>query len=143
MAMTYSKSGLQLTENFEGCRLTAYQDDGGVWTLGYGHTRMVHEGSVCTQAQAVAWLMDDVQNAAGAVNRLVTVTLTQDEFDALVDFVFNLGVGNFAKSTLLRLLNKGDFAGAADQFDLWDHDDGKIVQGLLRRRLAEEKEFDA
>ncbi len=140
--MTYSKAGLQLTERFEGCRLNAYPDTGGVWTIGYGHTHGVHEGMTCTPEQAQIWLEQDIQAAADAVNRLVSVLLKQSEFDALVDFVFNLGAGAFARSTMLEDLNAGNLAAAALQFPLWDRDAGRVLAGLLHRRLAEEAEFN-
>lgn len=140
--MQYSKTGEAITERFESCALTSYQDIVGVWTLGYGHTKGVGPGMICTTEQAQAWLLDDTQEAAAAVNQLVSVPLTQAEFDALVDFVFNLGAEAFADSTLLRLLNAGDYQGAAAQFDRWDHAGGQVVAGLLRRRETEENEFD-
>ncbi len=133
--------GLALTQRFEGCRYVAYQDSVGVWTIGYGHTRGVHEGMTCTQAQALAWLVEDVASAEAEVNRVVTVPLTQHEFDALVDFVFNLGDGSFEHSTMLRLLNAGDHANAVNEFRKWDKAGGVEVAGLLRRRLAEAAEF--
>jgi len=143
MNMTYSKTGEALTEGFEGCRLTAYQDVAGVWTIGYGTTGPdVVEGLVITQDEAVVRLEKGIAWAESAVNRLVTVALTQPEFDALVDFVYNLGVGAFEGSTLLSQLNSGDFHGAADQFERWDHAGGVVVAGLLRRRVAEETEFN-
>jgi lysozyme len=140
--MTYSKAGEQLTERFEGCRLQAYADTGGVWTIGYGHTHGVMEGMTCTRAQALAWLEQDTQAAANAVNQLVAVQLKQAEFDALVDFVFNLGVGAFAHSTMLKDINAGNLAEAAAQFPLWDHDAGRVLAGLLHRRLAEQMAFE-
>ena len=140
--MTYSKAGIQLTERFEGCRLAAYPDTGGVWTIGYGHTNGVHESMTCTREQAEAWLKQDIQAAADAVNRRVSVLLKQSEFDALVDFVFNLGVRAFARSTMLKDINAGNFAAAASQFPLWDQDAGRALAGLLHRRLAEEAEFN-
>ena len=140
--MTYSKTGEQLTARFEGCRLQAYPDTGGVWTIGYGHTHGVQPGMTCTLGQAQAWLEQDTRAAADAVNGLVTAPLKQPEFDALVDFVFNLGVGAFSRSTLLRDLNAGNLAAAAAQFPLWDHDAGRVLAGLLHRRLAEEMEFE-
>jgi lysozyme len=143
MTMTYSEDGLHLTEQFEGCKLDAYQDSVGVATIGYGHTRNVTMGMTCTQEQAEQWLQEDIQSAADAVNRLVTVELTQQEFDALVDFTFNLGAGNLQSSTLLRLLNSGDYAGAAGEFDKWDRAGGQVLAGLLRRRQAEADMFDA
>lgn len=139
--MTYSKDGLALTEKFEGFRLTAYQDVGGVWTIGYGHTKDVQPGQVISINQADQFLMDDIQYAEDTVNELVTVKLTQSEFDALVDFVFNVGEGNFKNSTMLKLLNSGQYLMAATEFAKWSHVSGKIVADLLNRRITEEKEF--
>lgn len=142
--LTYSGDGLSLTEQFEGCELTAYQDQVGVWTIGYGHTGPdVVAGLTITQEQAQALLAHDVGSAATCVNNQVTVQLAQDEFDALVDFVFNLGAGAFEGSTLLRDLNAADFTAAAAQFDLWDHAGGAVVAGLLRRRQAETALFES
>lgn len=141
--MQYSKTGLALTENFEGCRLKAYQDIRGIWTVGYGHTGPdVHVGMVITQGQAEALLAQDIQHAAEVVNRLVTVPVTQGEFDALTDFVYNLGEGHFAGSTLLKLLNEGNYQGAAAEFDKWSYAAAIQVAGLLRRRQAETAEFN-
>lgn len=139
--MQYSKTGLHLTEQFEGCKLTAYPDSVGVPTIGYGHTHGVHLGMTCTQEQAEQWLMQDVQEAAAAVNREVKVPLTQHEFDALVDFVFNLGSHSLDISTLLKLLNSGNYTAAAEEFHKWDKAGGKELAGLLKRRLAERQEF--
>lgn len=139
--MIYSKSGLRLTENFEGCRLTAYQDSVGRWTIGYGHTAGVQAGDTCTEYQADVWLQADIQWAVQTVNMYVTIALTQGEFDALVDFVFNLGSGSFEHSGLLQLVNQRNFAAAAADFEKWDYAGGQVVAGLLRRRLAEEAEF--
>lgn len=135
---TYGGKGLALTEQFEGCRLTAYQDQVGVWTIGYGHTGPeVCAGMTISLEQAQALLAKDVSSAAAFVNRTVAVEISQGEFDALVDFVFNLGVGAFERSSLLRLLNAGEFTAAAAQFALWDRAGGAVVAGLLRRRQAE------
>ena len=137
--MTYSKQGVALTESFEGCPLKAYWDaKGKCWTIGHGHTGPdVHEGLVWTQAQADSALLIDIHWAELVVNHMVTVQLTQCEFDALVDFVFNGGSGNFQSSTLLKLVDQGQFAQAALEFDKWDHSGGQVVAGLLRRRQAE------
>ena len=140
--MQYSLAGEHLTESFESCRFVAYQDSKGVWTIGWGHARGVQEGDTCTQEQADAWLLEDVQEAVDAVNRLVTVPLTQAQFDALVDFTFNAGEGNFASSTMLRLLNAGDYDGADAEFKRWDMCGGAHLAGLERRRLAEAAEFN-
>jgi len=141
--MIYSKTGLALTESFEGVKLIAYLDSAGIPTIAFGHTQGVSAGDTCTMDQAVQWLQEDTQTAVDAVNRLVAVQLTQPEFDALVDFVFNEGQGHFENSTMLKLLNAGDFAGAALQFDAWDLAGGQVVAGLLRRRQAETQEFNS
>ncbi len=139
--LTYSRDGLALTQLFEGDILTAYQDQKGVWTIGYGHTAGVQPGQTITQDQAVEFLMNDVSSAVACVNKIVTVVLTQSQFDALVDFTFNLGPGNFSSSTLLRDINAGSFPAAVAQFDIWDHCGGVVNAGLLRRRQAEAAEF--
>lgn len=141
--MDYSKQGLALTEGFESCRLTAYRDIKGVLTIGYGHTGLeVVAGLVWTQNQADTALVCDTQHAVNTVNRLVNVELSQTAFDALVDFVFNVGSGNFAGSTMLKLINSGNLDAAAEEFDKWDHASGQVVAGLLRRRKAEKQEFN-
>jgi lysozyme len=139
--MEYSKNGLHLTEQFEGCRLTAYPDPatgGDPWTIGYGHTGSdVHQGLTITQEQAEELLAQDVKKAAANVNSHVTTQITQEEFDALVDFAFNCGCGNLDSSTLLKKLNAGDHEGAAQEFLKWDMAGGHHMAGLLRRRQAE------
>lgn len=134
-----------LEKKFEGCRLTAYPDPGTgnePWTIGYGHTGGVKKGDVCTQVQADAWLTEDTQFAVDAVARLVTVPLNGNQESALVDLVYNIGVGNFTSSTLLKNLNAGDYDGASAQFLVWDMAGGKMMQGLLNRRKAEQSKFD-
>jgi lysozyme len=140
--MQYSKQGLALTEGFESCRLTAYRDIKGVLTIGYGHTGSdVTEGLTWTQDQADTALVCDAQHAVNTVNRLVTIELSQTAFDALVDFVFNVGSGNFAGSTMLKLINSGNLDAAAEEFSKWDQASGQVISGLLRRREAEANEF--
>jgi lysozyme len=142
-SMNVSQNGLKLTESFEGLRLTAYEDIGGVLTIGYGHTgRDVYQGQVITQEQAEGLLALDTHMAVAAVNRLVTVPLNQNQFDALVDFAFNLGAGALAESRLLRYVNAGQFSRAAGQFPLWDHVNGAVTEGLYRRRIAEQALFN-
>lgn len=140
--MNYSANGLALTQQFEGCLLTAYQDSVGVWTIGFGHTAGVTPDMTCTVEQAQDWLAQDVNWAVQAASQYVTVPLTQGQFDALVDFTFNLGVGNLVHSTLLRKLNAGDYAGAADEFLKWNMAGGTVLAGLTRRRLAEQALFN-
>lgn len=136
--LEYSSVGLALTRSFEGLRLEAYQDSAGVWTVGYGHTGPeVRAGLRMSEAEAEALLREDLAEAVNCVRRSVRVRLAQQQFDALVDFCFNAGRGNFLRSTLLRDVNGGDFAGAAAQFGLWVHAGGKVCSGLVRRRKAE------
>lgn len=142
--MNYSKKGSELTKGFEQCRLTAYWDYAGkVLTIGYGHTGVeVCEGLTWTQEQADAALLNDVHWCERTVNALVRVRLTQEEFDALVDFTFNVGASNFLHSTLLTKLNQADYNGAALEFDNWRFSHGKEMAGLLRRRQAETDLFN-
>lgn len=142
MTLKMSQTGLDLTMASEGVRLTAYRDSVGVLTIGYGHTNGVTEGMACTQQQAEQWLAEDVSGSEYVVNKVVTAVLNQNQFDALVDFVFNLGSGNFQSSTLLKLLNQGDYAGASAEFPRWNLAGGKPLAGLTTRRLAEQKLFD-
>jgi lysozyme len=139
--MIYSKNGLHLTEQFEGLRLTAYPDPGtggAPWTIGYGHTGPdVHPGLTITQQQAENLLAKDIQTASDAVNRLVTFPINQNEFDALVDFTFNCGVGNLKASTLLKKVNAGDIADASKEFAKWNLANGHVLQGLVKRRQEE------
>jgi lysozyme len=143
-AFTYSDAGLNLTKNFEGLQLSAYADQGGVWTIGYGHTGPgVFAGLAITQQQADVFLQSDVAGSVACVNKLVTWAIVQCQFDALVDFTFNLGCASLANSTLLRAVNAGDFASAANEFLRWDHVRGQVIPGLLRRRQAEAQMFSA
>jgi len=140
--LAYSDKGLALTKHFEGLRLTAYQDSVGIWTIGYGHTGPeVCKGLTITEDHACALLQKDVATAVAAVNRLVMVELQQNQFDALVDFVFNVGSGKLAKSTLLREVNAGNFSAAAAQFLQWVHAGGRVLPGLLLRRKAAQALF--
>ena len=138
----YSEMGVALTKSFEGLRLAAYQDCVGVWTIGYGHTGAdVHPARVVTEAEAEALLLRDTEAAVACVNRSVAVEMTQGQFDALVDFCFNLGERSLAESTLLEKVNAGDFAGAAEQFGVWCHAGGRVQPGLVKRRQAEARMF--
>ncbi|NNJ16322.1 MULTISPECIES: lysozyme [Pseudomonas] len=139
--MRTSQRGLNLIKSFEGLRLQAYQDSVGVWTIGYGATRGVKPGMTITKDQAERMLLNDVQRFEPEVQRLVTAKLNQDQWDALVCFTYNLGAANLESSTLRRLLNAGDYAGAADQFPRWNKAGGKVLPGLVRRRAAERDLF--
>jgi lysozyme len=140
--MQHSKTLDQLTESFEGCELKAYQDGGRVWTIGYGHTYGVTQGMTCTLSQAEQWLDSDYRTAENAVNFYVKPQLSQPEFDALVDFVFNVGVGRFKGSTMLTLINQSQLYLAALEFDKWGLVKGQICAGILRRRQAETALFE-
>ena len=141
--LSYSPYGLALTESFEGLRLEAYKDVAGVLTIGYGHTGSdVHLGWTITQDQAQTLLQSDIAASVACVNSAVTVELNQNQFDALVDFTFNIGRGSFLRSTLLGFLNRGDYAGASEQFQRWVYAGGEQQPGLIRRRDAEAALFN-
>lgn len=139
--MKQSANGKAFVHDFESCALKAYDDGGGVFTLAWGHVKGVKKGDTCTLAQANTWYDEDVAPAEDAVNRLVKVPLTQNQFDALVSFTFNCGEHALETSTLLRKLNAGDYDGARDQFAAWNKDNGRVVTGLTRRRAAEANLF--
>lgn len=141
--MKISDKGIELIKSFEGCRLVGYADLGGVPTVGYGSTGPdVTVGMKITQQQADARLLKDLARFETGVSDLVKVSINQNEFDALVSFSFNVGLGALKQSTLLRLLNDGtDRTTVAAEFSRWDKVDGKSVEGLTRRRKAEKELF--
>ena len=134
-------AGYNLIKSSEGCKLEAYLDGGGVPTIGYGHTQGVHIGMKITQDEADAMLDKDIYKFSFAVQSLVDVELTNNQFSALVCLTYNIGIEAFIKSTLLKLLNAGDYNGAEKQFLRWDKDNGKQVAGLHARREREAKLF--
>ena len=143
--MQLSADGLQLVKNSEGFRSNTYLDAAGLPTIGYGH-RLVHPEAYpngITPYQAEIILQWDLRTAEQAVSTLVHVPLTQGQFDALVDFAFNLGSGALAHSTLLAQLNAGNYAAAARQLLLWDHAGTIELAALKSRRLAEHRLFTA
>lgn len=134
----YSSTGLALTRSFEGLRLEAYQDSAERWTIGYGHTGPeVHTGQRISEFEAEALLRADLAAAVECVRRAVQVQITQEQFDALVDFCFNIGRGHFLNSSLLKYVNRGEFASVIVQFGLWVRAGGEVCPGLARRRAAE------
>ncbi|HDX9359000.1 TPA: lysozyme [Escherichia coli] len=144
--MQTSDKGIALIKQFEGCKLTAYQDSVGVWTIGYGWTQTVdgkpiHAGMTIKQETAERLLKTGLVSYESDVSRLVKVGLAQGQFDALVSFTYNLGARSLSTSTLLRKLNAGDYAGAADEFLRWNKAGGKVLNGLTRRREAERALF--
>lgn len=137
-----SKAGLALIKSFEGLSLTAYPDPGSggdPWTIGYGATGAgIHKGVVWTQAMADNRLADDVSRFADGVSELIgAAPTTQGQYDAMVSLSYNVGLGNFGSSTLLKKHKAGDHAGAAAEFVRWNRANGKVMAGLTRRREAE------
>ena len=129
--------GLALIKKFEGCELKAYQCSAGVWTIGYGHTKDVVEGMEITQEQAEQMLVDELHEYESYINKYVTVALSQNQFDALVSWVYNLGPVNLTASTMLKVLNSGEYEDVPAQIKRWNKAGGKVLEGLIRRREAE------
>jgi len=140
--MKISENGIAVAHYFESCKLEAYPDpgskDGKPWTIGWGHTGPeVMRGLVWSQRQADDAFVTDIAKFERGVSSLVNAELNQYQFDALVLFAYNVGLESLKSSTLLKLLNAGDYVGAQQQFKRWDKNDGKVMRGLTRRRAAE------
>jgi lysozyme len=140
--MKCSDSGIEFLKKEEGVRLQAYQDSIGVWTVGVGHTgKEVGAGMTITEDETDALLRADLETAEKCVNNCVAVPLTQNQFDALCSFVFNLGCASLRNSTLLKKLNSSDDEGASEEFKKWNHAGGRVLVGLTKRRMAESELF--
>lgn len=143
--MITSDRGIAAIKQFEGFRNKPYQDVVGKWTVGYGHLIVPGDGCVIgdfiTPVQGSSLLRQDLHVAEQCINDNVSVQLTQNQFDALVSFVYNLGCGNFKKSTLLKLLNNGSSVGAANEFEKWDRAGGVPNKGIHQRRMDERNIF--
>ena len=145
--MSVNQATLNLIKQFEGCKLTAYQDIVGVWTIGYGTTAMADVGIVpakgmtITQERAEDLLRLGVDKFAATVNALITAKVNANEFGACVSLAYNIGPNAFAKSTVLRELNAGHKDKAAAAFRMWNKAGGQVVKGLVNRREAEIKLF--
>jgi GH24 family phage-related lysozyme (muramidase) len=144
--MVISEKGLALIKKFEGIRLHAYQDVTGVWSIGYGWTHPVdgeaiHSGMRIDQNTADRLLLSGIGQYEQGVESLLSVRVSQSQFDALVSFAYNLGCRSLADSTLLKKLNQGDYAGAAAEFSRWNKAGGNIIPGLTSRRKAEAELF--
>ena len=137
--MRTSDAGIALIAHFEGFEERAYVCAGGKLTIGYGHTKGVKEGDVITKEQGLQFLREDVAVAERAVRKWVHAPLKQNQFDALVSFVFNVGAGNFASSSLLREVNfdANNFADIRPRFMAWVYSKKRKIEGLERRRKAE------
>lgn len=142
--MKTSGNGIQKICAHEAVVLKAYPDPatgGEPWTIGVGHTGNVRPGDTITYDEAMALLAEDLVRFETILNNAITVSVTQNQYDALVSFCFNVGGGNFRSSTLLRKLNARDYQGAADEFPKWNKAAGKIMGGLVRRRREERELF--
>jgi lysozyme len=135
--MKIGSKALDIVKYYEGFRAKAYICPAGVWTIGYGSTKGVKKGQVINEATAVSYLARDFTEFENVVNKLVKVPLNQDQFDALVTFVYNVGPQNFKTSTLLKLLNSGDYASVPAQMKRWNKGGGKVLDGLVKRRASE------
>lgn len=143
------QEALDLIKSHEGLRLEAYPDVAHGWsvaTIGYGHTNAmkpptVKKGDRITKAEAENILLSDLAKTWDLMKPYIKVDLNEYQRGALISFTFNLGIGNFSRSTLLKKLNKGDFAGAAEEFDKWVYAGGKVYPGLVRRRKEEKELF--
>jgi len=135
--MHMGKKGTEVLKHFEDLRLEAYQDSVKVWTIGYGHIKGVKEGDVITEAQAEEMLLEEMPEYEGYVNKRVKVDLTQDQYDALVCWTYNLGGGALRSSTLLKRLNAGLHDEVPFQMKRWNKAGGKVLRGLTRRRWSE------
>lgn len=144
--MRTSHAGIGLIKVFEGCRLKAYQDSAGIWTIGYGTTTAAGFGTIgpgmtITQDQADEWLAAGLVKYEAGVMKALTRSPTQNQFDAMVSLCYNIGPGAFAKSSVARLFNGGDVHGAADAFLMWNRAGGKVLPGLSSRRRKERERF--
>lgn len=135
--MKISKEGIALIKKFEGIELEAYQDSVGVWTIGYGHTKGVKEGDNISLKQAEEMLEEELVEYEGYINNMVELGLEQNQFDALVAWVYNLGPTNLRESTLLKVLNQGLFDEVPFEIKRWNKAGGQVLNGLVRRREAE------
>ncbi len=135
--MKISEEGKSLIKKFEGCRLESYRCSADVPTIGYGHTRGVKDGDTITQEQADQMLSEDLEEFEGYVNKYVEVDLTQNQFDSLCAFVFNLGPQNLKSSTMLKELNAKNYSKVPSEIKRWNKAGGKTLDGLIRRREAE------
>ena len=141
--MKCSQEGLALIKKFEGCRLKAYRCSANVLTIGYGHTGGVKEDDTISQPEADELLENDIAKFEEYVSDNVIVELKQHQFDALVAWTFNLGVGNLRNSTMLKKLNEADYDSIPFEMRRWNKAGGKTLDGLIRRRQAESLLFES
>jgi len=140
--MKISQEGISLIKKFEGCEYNAYKCAADVLTIGYGHTKDVKEGDLVTQQEAENLLTKDLEEFEESVIEAVDMPMSQHQFDALVSWTFNLGPSNLNSSTMLKVLNKGDYEDVPAQIKRWNKAGGKVLEGLTRRREAEALLFE-
>mgnify|MGYP001298266359 CR=1 FL=1 len=140
--MQISEEGKSLIKKFEGCVLDSYQDAVGVWTIGFGHTKNVKKGDTWSQSHAEEMLDAELIEYEDYIHEYVKVDLTQNQFDALVSWCYNLGPNSLKKSTMLKVLNKGNHQEVPHQIKRWNKAGGKVLEGLVRRREAEAVMFE-
>lgn len=131
----------ELIKKWEKCRLKAYLDGGGVWTIGWGHTKFVRQGDTCTQEQADEWLQEDLFWALQALKLFQATPLAPKMRQALLSFIYNVGGAAFLKSTLAKYLSIQDYQNAANELLKWNKDNGRVIQGLKNRREDERRVF--
>lgn len=131
-----------LIRKWEGMRLGAYKDTGGVWTIGYGHTSTAKPGMVISKKKAEKLLREDISWVEDVINTEVKAPINQEQFDVLASFVYNIGGSQFRSSTLLRKLNAYDYEGVTEEFLRWKYDNGRMIQGLLNRRNDEAAKWE-
>lgn len=145
LSLQISDEGADFIGDWEGEELWAYRDVKGIWTIGIGHIEGVKEGDHITREEMFHIFRKDVARFVDGINSAVTVALSQRQYDALVSLVFNIGLGGFSNSTVLRELNQGHYEKAADAFLMWnkvrDQERLRVVQGLTNRRQAEREMF--
>jgi lysozyme len=147
LAVEISNTGLDLIKQFEGFRSSPYLDTGNTPSIGFGTILypdgkpVTMEDPPITESQALEYLQYNVNQKCDSINKIVTTSLNQNQFDALCSFAYNLGINALRNSTLLKLVNQGDFKAASQQFLSWDHSGGIVIPGLERRRIAEQQLF--
>lgn len=139
--MKTSAKGILLIHEFEGFRSSAYRDPVGIWTIGYGFTKGVRAGDTITRQEADKRLQDELFAYEAGVIKATEGKCTQDQFDALVSFAWNVGVAGMSGSSVIKAHNRGDYEEAALKFHLWNKAGGKVLTGLTRRRVAESEVY--
>lgn len=151
--MDISQNGIDLIKHYEGCSLTSYRDSDNILTIGYGHTGNVYENEQITQEQADQYFLNDISSFVRMLNNALTVSVSQNQFDALLSFLYNVGPGEVGvkdglfhlksggPSTLWKMVESKNFEGAASQFTLWCRSGGVVLRGLLARRRSEQNLF--